>query len=110
MDGYLNHCFASFWFSQGIKLGVSSRGWASLVSDPHTKGLVVDDDFELITFDFVADPSNSGAFLYPIHSRYRWEGPSLHLTDSLTALGSGPLQHVLWIVILIEGIIVQRFL
>ncbi len=42
---------------QGVKLGVSSRGWASLRSDPASKCVFVDDDFELITFDFVTEPS-----------------------------------------------------
>ena len=45
-------------YSQGIRLGVSSRGWASLRADPKTPELLfVDDDFELITFDFVTEPS-----------------------------------------------------
>lgn len=56
---------------QGLRVGVSSRGWASLVRHPVTQQLVVDDDFQLITFDFVPDPSNSGAFLYPMPRRYR---------------------------------------
>jgi hypothetical protein len=99
---------------QGIKLGVSSRGWASLVQDPASKAMCVDEDFEvsggvqpmlplpregggrhlelalsfscpnrptarlpllqLITFDFVTEPSNKGAFLVPISTRYRWAG------------------------------------
>jgi hypothetical protein len=60
---------------QGLRVGVSSRGWASLVRHPVTQQLVVDDDFQLITFDFVPDPSNSGAFLYPMPRRYRWALP-----------------------------------
>lgn len=43
--------------AQGIKLGVSSRGWASLRTDTRAKCVYVDDDFELITFDFVTEPS-----------------------------------------------------
>jgi len=43
--------------AQGIKLGVSSRGWASLRTDARAKCVFVDDDFELITFDFVTEPS-----------------------------------------------------
>lgn len=46
--------------TQGIKLGVSSRGWASLRTDPKAKCVYVDDDFELITFDFVTEPSTRG--------------------------------------------------
>jgi hypothetical protein len=56
---------------QGIKLGVSSRGWASVVADPANNRVLVDDDFQLITFDFVTEPSNAGAYLVPIRSKYR---------------------------------------
>lgn len=60
-------------YSRGIKLGVSSRSWASLVRG--RRGVCeVGDDMELITFDFVVDPSNSGAFLVPLARRYRWAG------------------------------------
>lgn len=59
---------------QGIKLGVSSRGWASLRTDPHSKCVYVDEDFELITFDFVTEPSTHGAYLVPIQKRYK-RGP-----------------------------------
>jgi len=56
---------------QGIKLGVSSRGWASVVTDPHSKQVVVEPDYQLITFDFVPEPSNAGAYMVPICKRYR---------------------------------------
>lgn len=59
---------------QGIRLGVSSRGWASLVQDPTTLAMHVDEDFELITFDFVTEPSTRGAFLVPLCSTYRSAG------------------------------------
>jgi hypothetical protein len=57
-------------YSQGIRLGVSSRGWASLRTDPKTELIFVDDDFELITFDFVTEPSTRDAFLFPLLSTY----------------------------------------
>lgn len=56
---------------QGIKLGVSSRGWASLKSDPAQKCIYVDDDFELITFDFVTEPSTRGAYLVPVQRHFK---------------------------------------
>eukprot|EP00879_Flechtneria_rotunda_P029005 GHRR01031256.1.p1 GENE.GHRR01031256.1~~GHRR01031256.1.p1 ORF type:complete len:131 (+),score=23.59 GHRR01031256.1:657-1049(+) len=58
-------------YSKGIKLGVSSRGWASVVTHPKTQQLMVDNDFQLITFDFVTEPSNAGAFLIPVCKPYR---------------------------------------
>ena len=44
----------------GVKLGISSRGMGSLTE----RGDIafVNDDFKLVTFDLVADPSTKGAF------------------------------------------------
>jgi|TARA_R110000824_G_C15069682_1_gene663229 hypothetical protein len=45
----------------GIKLGISSRGLGSVKQD---KGnIIVEDDFQLICFDMVSEPSTPGAFL-----------------------------------------------
>lgn len=46
----------------GIKLGISSRGMGS-VSDASDGRTVVEDDFNLICFDFVSEPSTRGAFM-----------------------------------------------
>ena len=53
-------------YLMGERLGVSSRGWASLRSGDASGAVVIQDDFELITFDFVPDPSTTGAYLYPV--------------------------------------------
>jgi hypothetical protein len=46
----------------GIRLGVSSRGIGSVISmDENT--VSVDEDFNLICFDIVSNPSTQGAFL-----------------------------------------------
>jgi hypothetical protein len=48
--------------SDGVKIGISSRGMGTL-SDGLTDGnKTVNEDFKLITFDLVADPSTRGAF------------------------------------------------
>jgi hypothetical protein len=45
----------------GVKIGISSRGMGTLSED--TDGSkVVNEDFRLVTFDLVADPSTRGAF------------------------------------------------
>ncbi|GAX75735.1 hypothetical protein CEUSTIGMA_g3178.t1 [Chlamydomonas eustigma] len=76
-------------YSQGIKLGVSSRGWASLRSDSRTETLIVDEDFDLITFDFVTDPSTQDAYLVPIQKQYKAKVPN-QIKAVLTAhLGHG---------------------
>ena len=49
-------------FRNGIKLGISSRGLGSLKKISENSS-VVGDDFELIAFDFVSNPSTQGAFM-----------------------------------------------
>jgi hypothetical protein len=52
-------------FKNGIKLGISSRGLGSTTSgEDGTQE--VQEDFELIAFDFVSNPSTQGAFLSPL--------------------------------------------
>lgn len=46
---------------ENITLGVSSRGLGTVTERMGTA--LVEDDFQLICFDFVADPSTSGAFM-----------------------------------------------
>jgi hypothetical protein len=47
--------------NSGVKLGISSRGMGSVhESDGQT---IVEDDFQLICFDFVSEPSTTGAFM-----------------------------------------------
>ena len=77
-------------YSQGIRLGVSSRGWASLRADPKTPELLfVDDDFELITFDFVTEPSTMDAFLFPILMQYKGPIPNQTKRVQISHLGHG---------------------
>jgi hypothetical protein len=45
----------------GVKLGISSRGLGS-VSEQMGE-TIVEDDFQLICFDFVSEPSTSGAYM-----------------------------------------------
>ena len=52
-------------FKAGIKLGISSRGMGSVQPMQEGDGQQVGDDFELIAFDFVSNPSTHGAFLHP---------------------------------------------
>jgi len=45
----------------GCKIGISSRGTGSLSESPN--GSMVNDDFQLICFDMVSEPSTAGAFM-----------------------------------------------
>ena len=51
----------------GILLGISSRGLGS-VRELDEGTVEVEDDFELICWDFVSNPSTQGAFMKPIQS------------------------------------------
>ena len=52
-------------FASGITVGISSRGMGS-VSENLSEGTVeVQDDFELLCWDFVSTPSTHGAFMAP---------------------------------------------
>jgi len=52
-------------FKSGIRLGISSRGMGSVKENGD--GLEVQEDFNLIAFDFVSNPSTHGAFLTPVN-------------------------------------------
>ena len=57
-------------FKNGIKLGISSRGLGSVEVVRESNGDTVSkvgDDFELIAFDFVSNPSTHGAILHPMN-------------------------------------------
>jgi len=47
----------------GIKLGISSRGLGTVKES--TQGTIVQEDFELICFDIVSEPSTPNAYMYP---------------------------------------------
>ena len=49
--------------NSGITVGVSSRGMGSVRQMGET--LEVQEDFELLCFDFVSTPSNPGSWMYP---------------------------------------------
>jgi hypothetical protein len=51
-------------FKHNIRLGISSRGLGS-VKPNRDETVMVQEDFELIGFDFVSNPSTHGAFLSP---------------------------------------------
>lgn len=60
----------------GIRLGISSRGLGS-VKEINEGTVEVQDDFELIGWDFVSNPSTQGAFMYPANEGLIREGLDL---------------------------------
>ena len=54
-------------FKAGITLGISSRGLGSVKELYRESAVEVQEDFELICFDFVSNPSTHGAFLRPMN-------------------------------------------
>ena len=77
-------------FKSGIKLGISSRGLGSVEelkeadgddSDDENPTVKVKDDFELIAFDFVSNPSTHGAFMRPVHEGVEKSIPAMNEKD-----------------------------
>lgn len=48
--------------SDGVQLGISSRGLGS-VQEANTGDIIVQEDFQLVAYDMVSDPSTPGAFM-----------------------------------------------
>ena len=53
-------------FRNGITVGISSRGMGSVKENVSEGTVEVQDDFELLCFDFVSTPSTHGAFMSPM--------------------------------------------
>ena len=51
----------------GIRLGISSRGLGSVKPISEDGVVEVQDDFEILCWDFVSNPSTQGAFMKPLH-------------------------------------------
>ena len=66
-------------FRNGIKLGISSRGVGSVETVKESadgeEAQEVQNDFELIAFDFVSNPSTQGAFMYPMNESVNKDVP-----------------------------------
>lgn len=60
-------------FKSNIRLGISSRGLGSIKKLSENADQV-QDDFELIAFDFVSNPSTMGAFMFPDQQQTLSEG------------------------------------
>jgi hypothetical protein len=67
-------------YQHGFQLGMSSRGWATLKE--HDGFIIIQNDFELITFDFVSDPSTEGAYLRPLQRRYEHAKPPIDVQET----------------------------
>ena len=87
-------------FRSNIRLGISSRGLGTVKKDMREKVDLVQDDFELIAFDFVSNPSTRGAFMFPSGNlnenanmvrnpiTNQWEKVENIVRDILTEIGS----------------------
>lgn len=53
-------------FESGVKVGISSRGLGS-VKEMGDGTVEVQEDFEILGWDMVSNPSTQGSFMYPIH-------------------------------------------
>jgi len=80
--------------ASGITVGVSSRGMGSVKQMGET--LEVQDDFELLCWDFVSTPSNPGSWMTPLHESLNKTSKDYNkaneiIRDILCAHGNCPL-------------------
>jgi hypothetical protein len=54
-------------FQSGINVGISSRGMGSVKENMSEGTVEVQDDFELLCWDFVSTPSTHGAYVKPVN-------------------------------------------
>ena len=52
-------------YTSGMLAGVSSRGLATLEQEDENGAAIIGNDYEIIAFDYVSDPSTPDAFLEP---------------------------------------------
>ena len=81
-------------FDNNIPVGVSSRGMGSLKQMGEM--MEVQDDFELLCWDFVSTPSNPGSYMGRLHENKnshtdKYSKVNTIITDILCANGSCPL-------------------
>ena len=51
----------------GVRVGISSRGLGSVKPISEDGTVEVQEDFEILCWDFVSNPSTQGAFMKPLH-------------------------------------------
>jgi hypothetical protein len=66
----------------GVKLGISSRGLGSVKQE--SGQTIVEDDFQLICFDIVSEPSTPGAYM-DVQSHSKPTEIGVHLNETSTA-------------------------
>ena len=62
-------------FKNGINVGISSRGMGSVKENMSEGTVEVQDDFELLCWDFVSTPSTHGAYVKPISNLHESQIP-----------------------------------
>ena len=63
--------------ASGVRIGVSSRGMGSVRQEG--QNVIVEDDYNLICFDVVSDPSSPGAFIKPMYGGGTSRGPTISM-------------------------------
>jgi hypothetical protein len=81
-------------FESNIRLGISSRGMGTVQKNLKEGVDVVQDDFVLLSFDFVSNPSTKGAFMYSMNEGVvhdpiedKWVATENIIRELLSAVG-----------------------
>lgn len=82
-------------FEAGIRLGISSRGMGSVSEVEGEDGAVqVGEDFELICWDFVSNPSTHGAFMKGINESIKTNESHVQCRSKVECLIRDILQEI----------------
>ena len=75
-------------FKAGITVGISSRGLGSVKTlyEGGDETMEVQPDFELITFDFVSNPSTHGAFMKPVNESVKSSSDNIYNKELIDGL------------------------
>jgi hypothetical protein len=79
----------------GVRLGISSRGTGTLLPDKNPGEFVVGEDYRMVTFDLVADPSVKEARLELMESEGNYKTYSI--AESLNVLNTRNVQETLFL-------------
>jgi hypothetical protein len=77
----------------GCTVGISSRGMGSVKESTNGKTVTVEDDFDLICWDFVSNPSTHGAFMKPVNESVNGSLKSYKKINTLVEISSVKLME-----------------
>lgn len=80
-------------FNRGLTVGISSRGLGSVKEVYESNTVEVQDDFELLCWDFVSTPSTHGAYVQPVSQLNEGLSSPIYRYDAVNSIISDIICH-----------------